>query len=217
MSGIPYSDNDIALLKELYATYKGNIAKEFNRRAEVKRDENAIRMKACKLGIQRCFHHYMTDEQSEWIKNNIDSHYSIHTCWEEYCAIFQPIGEKIFQRWIYRDLNIKRLKGSTRPIGSIRWERDNKRIKVSNTGDHDKDWPYESHIIWEEYYGKIPDGNFIIHLDGDNRNNSIDNLAMIDPRTNMILGKNGWFSKGEITKAGVAYAKLHFAIKDAKK
>lgn len=36
-------------------------------------------------------------------------------------------------------------------------------------------------MVWEKHYGKIPDGHQIHHIDGDTKNNTLENLIMICP------------------------------------
>lgn len=69
---------------------------------------------------------------------------------------------------------------------------------------------------WEKVYGPVPEGYSLLHLDGDVQNCDISNLVMVsDAERGCVVG-NGWQGKGELTKTGVAYAKLAMAIKDKK-
>lgn len=38
---------------------------------------------------------------------------------------------------------------------------------------------YEHRIIWEKYYGKIPEGYIVHHIDGNKLNNNIENLQLM--------------------------------------
>jgi hypothetical protein len=42
-------------------------------------------------------------------------------------------------------------------------------------------------MVWEGYYGKIPQGYFIHHKDGNKNNNIIDNLALVSSLTHKRL------------------------------
>ena len=48
----------------------------------------------------------------------------------------------------------------------------------------------------------------MIHLDGDNTNYDINNLEPVTRSEHIILGRNDWHGKGEITRTGIKYAKL---------
>lgn len=37
----------------------------------------------------------------------------------------------------------------------------------------------EHRLVWEENFGKIPEGCVVHHIDGDRKNNNIDNLAIM--------------------------------------
>lgn len=44
---------------------------------------------------------------------------------------------------------------------------------------HDGRLQMEHRIVWEEHYGKIPEGMQIHHIDGDKTNNNISNLQLV--------------------------------------
>ncbi len=46
-------------------------------------------------------------------------------------------------------------------------------------------------IIWEEHYGKIPDGYVIYHIDGNRYNDDISNLECISRKELVKRNKNG--------------------------
>lgn len=39
----------------------------------------------------------------------------------------------------------------------------------------------EHHLVWEKYFGEIPDGMQIHHIDGNKANNDIKNLQLVTP------------------------------------
>lgn len=51
--------------------------------------------------------------------------------------------------------------------------------KVSDTGHTGVDWQKVHRILWEEVNGPIPEGNFVIFLDGNKANVTINNLALL--------------------------------------
>lgn len=79
-----------------------------------------------------------------------------------------------------------------------------------------KQWKSKQRFIYEQHYGELPDGYQVIFLDGDRENFDIDNLAAITDSERMTLTALNWYGKGEITKTGIAYAKLKNAIKEVK-
>lgn len=36
-------------------------------------------------------------------------------------------------------------------------------------------------MVWEHFYGAVPDGYFVDHVDGDVTNNTLDNLRLVTP------------------------------------
>lgn len=80
---------------------------------------------------------------------------------------------------------------------------------VKLTTQERRDFQMEHRLIWESYYGPIPEGYDVHHIDGDTYNNDIDNLeclshedhakitALEQPNNHMVYGyhgkgKTGW-------------------------
>jgi hypothetical protein len=52
-------------------------------------------------------------------------------------------------------------------------------------------------LVWEAFYGEIPEGKLIDHIDGNRANNSLDNLRLVTQSENMLNAqKNG--HKGQV-------------------
>lgn len=57
---------------------------------------------------------------------------------------------------------------------------------------------YKNHRwVWEKKYGKIPKGYEIHHIDGNKRNNSIDNLELLTPKEHSAKHKHHAWNKGK--------------------
>ena len=57
-------------------------------------------------------------------------------------------------------------------------------------------WLPKQRKVYEDHYGKIPEGDyFVIFLDNNNRNFNINNLYCISRKTLGIMNKNKWFTK----------------------
>ena len=66
----------------------------------------------------------------------------------------------------------------------------------------------KTRYVWEQAHGPLPEGHCIIHLDGDVQNCELDNLMAVSNYERLVLNGNHWSGKGELTKAGVLYARL---------
>ena len=76
----------------------------------------------------------------------------------------------------------------------------------------------EHRCVWEEHYGPIPDGMNVMFLDGNRRNCSIENLALVSKQENAVMNKKRLRSEDqEATRAGIATAKLTIAIADIRR
>lgn len=72
----------------------------------------------------------------------------------------------------------------TRPIGSERVEKDgNVFVKVGMP----RKWRPKKLIIWEQAFGKIPKGYFIMFLDGNKKNFELSNLACVNRKEFVAL------------------------------
>lgn len=86
--------------------------------------------------------------------------------------------------------------------------------KVANPNE----WELEARLVWKAHHGEISEGHKIIYLDGDKQNVDISNLAMVSDAEHLEMTRRKMrFKNPELTKAGVAVAKLTTATKKAKK
>lgn len=79
-------------------------------------------------------------------------------------------------------------------------------------------WRPKHQLIWEKHHGPIPKNYVVIFLDGNKRNFDPDNLACISRGILVRMNQNNLFSDDpEITRTGIALAKLKNAIGKRKK
>lgn len=79
-------------------------------------------------------------------------------------------------------------------------------------------WKHKHRYVYEKHYGKIGEGNYIIFLDGDKTNFSIDNLAEVSKRQLLYINRNNLkYDDAELSKAGMEVANLMIKIDEAKK
>lgn len=183
--------------------------------------------------------HKFTQEEIEWVKDKYLN--TLDTCQEiatQFNKLFDTSDYTVSQ-WAISDLMTKRLKikrGTNKgrfgvgnnskkhaPIGTIMSEvqyssKRYVRIKASCEGNKLKKSyfnayyvPYQKYV-YEQAYGKLKDGEFIIFADGNTHNFSLDNLIKVNKKINGSLTKNGMQSKGKITKAYVECKKLEEII-----
>lgn len=92
-------------------------------------------------------------------------------------------------------------------------------VKVSNkaTGSNGfyKNWKPKQRIVWEEHYGALPKGQFIVFLDKNRRNCSITNLYAVTGQILRELGKKQWFSENpDVTLSAIKWCELYYSLKD---
>lgn len=79
-------------------------------------------------------------------------------------------------------------------------------------------WKPKQQVVWERSNGEnVPDGRFVIFLDGDNNNFAADNLYCIDRKISARMASNGWFSgDATVTLTAIKYCELMDALKSKK-
>lgn len=100
-----------------------------------------------------------------------------------------------------------------RPVGSERTIKDGYiEIKVADPNV----WKLKHNVIWEEAYGKIPDGHVLVFLDSNRLNVTLENLALISRAELARMNQNNLFSEDpELTLAGITLVRLNKKIYDA--
>jgi hypothetical protein len=89
-------------------------------------------------------------------------------------------------------------------------------IKIKN-GSGKQNWIQKHRLLWEQYHGKIPKGYVLIFKDGNKKNITLDNLALVSRKELLILNDYELrFNKKEITESGINIAKLISEIRRKK-
>lgn len=85
-------------------------------------------------------------------------------------------------------------------------------VKFSNSGKGRENWKPKHVWVWERAHGEIPKGYRVIFLDNSRSNFDLGNLEIVTRKEDMLLGSLGLKSGDpEITKTGLAIARLHLA------
>lgn len=104
---------------------------------------------------------------------------------------------------------------NARPVGTERVDRDGYvRIKVAQPNK----WELKHVVVWESYYGKVPEGHIVTFLDGNNNNFDIENLALISKAENLQLNvRKLRFNDSELTKSAINVVKIDSKIRELSK
>ena len=90
-------------------------------------------------------------------------------------------------------------------------------IKIQD-GHKNNNWIRKHRYLYEQKYGKVPKGHKVIFADGNNRNFDLNNLIVVSDAEELIMNRNNLFKEDtELTKAGVAVAKLLDKVNKRKK
>lgn len=79
---------------------------------------------------------------------------------------------------------------NTKEIGTYRKTRDGIQVKCQNNK-----WIPYSRIVWQQYYGEIPEGFIIWHKNGDKFDDRIENLECVSRAVMVRMAKRQAFNK----------------------
>lgn len=92
-------------------------------------------------------------------------------------------------------------------------------VKVSDLdlpSGNSSNWKQKSRVVYENFYGEIPKGNTIIHLNGDVNDFEIENLYCVSRKVMACLMRNNWYKENsEITLTAIKCAELMCSLKES--
>lgn len=98
------------------------------------------------------------------------------------------------------------------PVGSIARNGGKVFIKISDAGSQWERWMELSRYVWEQNFGRIPDGMMVSFRDSDPLNCKPENLMLISKSENAVMNKFGLrYSDPEATESGVLVARIKMA------
>ena len=123
--------------------------------------------------------------------------------WDEYMS---KEGQERSKKTCYKKGNIP---ANHREVGEERITVDGYvEIKVRDRCGN-KNWELKHRYIYEQHYGKIPDGYNIIFLDGNKLNLKISNLKAVSKAEDLIMNNNKLFTTDkDLTNTGTILAKV---------
>lgn len=141
--------------------------------------------------------------------------------WDDYMSKQGQINS--MKTTFQKGKNVNNQRHKWRNVGDERLDKDgyilvrtNERSTKSKTNNIK--WVGKHNLIWEEHYGKVPQGSVIIFADGDKRNFDINNLICVSRYELLVLNKNNLIKKySNLTKSGVLVAKLYIKVNEVKK
>lgn len=88
-------------------------------------------------------------------------------------------------------------------------------VKVANSKKYSERWVPKARLIYEQHYGKVPDGSRVIFLDGNTENFDISNLYCVSHEVMSVLAGLKWYGKNNSNmETKIKYAELRCALKN---
>lgn len=178
-------------------------------------------------------YHKFSPEEDKWLKANIKKCNSYKHLTEMFnkefnCCVSSVQDRCTKQLHIHRETNTGMFRGGevhshTYKLGDEReydgyiWVKTNDiqhKGKVTSAMFREN-WTPKQRFVYEQAYGKIPEGHIVVFLDSNKRNFSLDNLYCIPRRINVIMNQNKWFTTSkEHTLAAIKWCELFYALKE---
>lgn len=205
-----WTEEELQIAKEYYKTHNSNTTAKFLNEKFKTDFFTAVKVRNCAKN-----HHWKehsnekvyTEEQRQWVKEN----YSKYRMKDLPKAFNERFGTNrtypaISKLCFYSGICDKR---EERVIGGEYKECGYTYIKIDDKPKAKrKNYKPKHIIIWEEHYGKVPEGYAITFKDGNVDNFDLDNLVCISYKTRGILNFNKWNNKGDITDTAIAYGEF---------
>ena len=96
---------------------------------------------------------------------------------------YRPVGAIT----VRHDSPPKRLRGRKRKDGKQPWGKKRRWIKIKDDGPPQYCWVPYARYLWQQKHGAVPAGYFVVHKDGDQMNDVIENLTLVDHRGHLQL------------------------------
>jgi hypothetical protein len=168
----------------------------------------------------------------EWLQKNNSQFKTTQELYNAFCRIFPFRGLEGFKTKIWKLKLTRPNKGSFKyrkrkdlPIGTERMGQNGVcYVKVANNygGERNRGYkpPYwlpKQRKIYEEVFGKIPDGYMVVFLNRDTTDFSIENLYCTNRKILAIMNRYGWFSSNrEQTLTAIKLCELWEELKRTK-
>ena len=214
-------EEDQWLINNRYNMTDKQLAIEFNKKfnCNIVHDNLAHRCVRLNIKKEKQTQHNYTEEQKIWLSNNAANFTRKKLAElfnEKFNCNIQPNTLKYYavyklniKKENYDYLHSEKYTIKTHSDGQVY-------IKLNNLpGVKNKhiNWKLLNRYIWEQHYGPIPKNYYIIFLDGDTTNCTIENLRCVSFKTFNKLTHRGWYGKNGLTLAGIKCCELEQAIK----
>lgn len=221
-------------LKAHFAEYENNarLADAFNELFHLSLTSDAIAQRCRIFGLNRVTVHEWTDTENNYLES-LYGKYPRKELYEMFCKRFNcdDVSFFGFRTHLHNSLglrlddrskfNTQRCEDKRVPIGTKRKHSGYWYIKVNDVkgkhGSHAaerENWKLLARYVWEQHYGKIPKGYFIVYLDGNHDNCSIENLQLVDNHTFKTMQRNHLFCENStLSKTAILAAEVISAVR----
>lgn len=166
---------------------------------------------------------YYSSEMDSWLKNNYLSFDVGKDAVNAFNKMFGTNKSEAALMHHCRNIGLNRtstrfrkgmVTSRSRNIGDVVRRQDEAWIKVNSDGGK-HNWIPLRKYVWEQAYGKVPDGYCVVFLTDNYDDVSLKNLALIDRRGTVVMSKMDWWSSNNIiTGSAVQWCNLYMTAKD---
>lgn len=165
-----------------------------------------------------------TKEEEDWLRENVPG----SMCWNDVAARFQQAfgvtkGQFALRSKCRQMQPRVYINGGTtgHHAGQITWNLTPEGTERTRSGKWDyqyikvgDNWVPKQKVLYEQAFGKLPEGFFVIFLDGNKRNFDLDNLYPVNRSIHAHMCQNNWYTDSrEHTLTALKYCELDRTIR----
>jgi hypothetical protein len=94
-----------------------------------------------------------------------------------------------FKRYLILELGIILYSETSKICPDYHGNNGYRKIKIYPDGRKERKAFWLNRLVWQAFYGEIPEGMQIDHIDGDRLNNALVNLRPVTPKQNCLFKK----------------------------
>ena len=227
--GCYYTQEQIDWIKNNHKNYssRNELTQAYNMKFSENKSVRAIQFQCGQLDLTEYNGLTYTQEQDEWLSENFEK-YAWNDLCKEFNKMFNVKATGNGLRNHCRDtLHLKRenshivIRNKKYEVGDEReyngyiyvkvkeYERNGTRWSNKKARDC---WKSKQNVIWESYYGEVPDDCQIVFLNNNRKDFRIDNLYCVKKQYLIYMIRNNWFSTNpEVTLTAIKWCELMYA------
>lgn len=214
-----YKDVHVDFIRQNYYLCVDSIelTHKFNQEFNMNVSAPTIRSLCKRNGFYRNNQNVYTKEQDEWMKRHHESK-SVSNLVKDFNIFFNlNISANAYGQRC-RHIGLK-YKNPTIFGNKIAWnkseiesERVDPKTGYTEIKNQKGKWINKARYLYEKHIGEVTNKEQVIQIDGNKNNFELSNLVKVSKQYMLMLNRNNWLGKDEISKTAIKYCELHYKL-----